>query len=92
MALIELFDKIENFFVRLHTYTEVPPTAEMTSVMVKIMAEVLYILAIATKKLKERRPSELIPSAGFLSLNSSRNVFSEVSWTERNRGRITEAR
>ena len=57
-ALIELFDKIASFFGRLKIYTEVPPTAEMTNVMVKIMAEVLSMLAIATKKLKQRRPSE----------------------------------
>ncbi|KAF8264697.1 hypothetical protein EI94DRAFT_436910 [Lactarius quietus] len=54
-ALIELFDKIENFFVRLQTYTEVPPTAAMTNVMGKIMAEVLFMLAIATKVMKQGR-------------------------------------
>ncbi|KAH9017152.1 hypothetical protein EDB84DRAFT_1566957 [Lactarius hengduanensis] len=32
-ALIELFDRIEDFFVRLQTYTEVPPTTEMTNEM-----------------------------------------------------------
>ncbi|KAN0141624.1 hypothetical protein V8E53_000086, partial [Lactarius tabidus] len=54
-ALIELFDKIENFFIRLQTYTEVPPTAAMTNVMGKIMAEVLCLLAIATKEMKQKR-------------------------------------
>ena len=56
-ALIELFDKMENFFVRLKTYIEVPPTAEMTNVMGKIMAEVLSMLAIATKEMKQGRTS-----------------------------------
>ncbi|KAI9434602.1 hypothetical protein H4582DRAFT_2130964, partial [Lactarius indigo] len=54
-TLIELFDQIKNFFVRLKTYTEVPPTAEMTNVMGKIMAEVLCMLAIATKAMKQGR-------------------------------------
>ncbi|KAH8985186.1 hypothetical protein EDB92DRAFT_1950202 [Lactarius akahatsu] len=54
-VLIELFDKIENFFVRIQTYTEVPPTAEMINVMGKIMAEVLSILAIMTKEMKQGR-------------------------------------
>jgi predicted alpha/beta hydrolase len=60
-ALIELFDKIESFFIRLQTYTEVPPTLAMTNVMGKIMAEVLCMLAIATKEMKQRR------SSGFIS-------------------------
>ncbi|KAN0141646.1 hypothetical protein V8E53_000108 [Lactarius tabidus] len=54
-ALIELFDKIESFFIRLQSYTEVPPTSAMTNVMGKIMAEVLTMLAIATKEMKQRR-------------------------------------
>ncbi|KAF8264690.1 hypothetical protein EI94DRAFT_1703026 [Lactarius quietus] len=54
-TLIELFDKIENFFVRLQTYTEVPPTPAMTDVMGNIMAEVVSMLAIATKMMKQRR-------------------------------------
>ncbi|KAN0141638.1 hypothetical protein V8E53_000100, partial [Lactarius tabidus] len=54
-ALIKLFDKIENFFIRLQTYTEVAPTAAITNVMGKIMAEVLCMLSIATKEMKQKR-------------------------------------
>jgi hypothetical protein len=54
---------MENFFVRLKTYTEVPPAAEMTNVMGKIMAEVLSMLAIATKEMKQGRTSEFISGA-----------------------------
>ena len=61
--LIELFDKIENFFIRLQTYTEIPPTAAMTNVVGKIMAEVLSILAIATKEVKQKRTSTFISEA-----------------------------
>jgi hypothetical protein len=39
-------------------YTEVPPTPEMTDMMVKIMVEVLSILGIATKEIKQGRASE----------------------------------
>ena len=62
-ALIELFDKIADFFVRLKTYIEVPPTPAMTNVMGKIMAEVLCMLAIATKEMKQRRTSEFVAGA-----------------------------
>jgi hypothetical protein len=39
---------------------EVPPTVAMTDVIVKIMIEVLSILAIATKEIKQGRASGLI--------------------------------
>ncbi|KAI0294601.1 hypothetical protein B0F90DRAFT_1756498 [Multifurca ochricompacta] len=54
-ALIDLFERIESFFKRLETYTEVPPTMAMTEIIVKIMVEVLSILAIATKQIKQGR-------------------------------------
>ena len=60
-ALSELFERIENFFKRLESYTEVPPTNAMTDIIVKIMVEVLNIFAIATKEMKQGRTSVLIP-------------------------------
>ncbi|KAH8982132.1 hypothetical protein EDB86DRAFT_381343 [Lactarius hatsudake] len=54
-VLIELFERIENFFIRLQTHTEVPQTAQMTDVMGKVMAEVLSMLAIATKVMYQSR-------------------------------------
>jgi hypothetical protein len=59
-VLIDIFVRIESFFKRLESYTEVRPTAAMTDVIVKIMIEVLSILAIATKLIKQNRSSELI--------------------------------
>jgi predicted transcriptional regulator len=59
-VLIDIFVRIESFFKRLESYTEVPPTAAMTDVIVKIMIEVLSILAIATKEIKQGRSSALI--------------------------------
>jgi hypothetical protein len=52
--------RIEGFFMRLESYTKVPPTAAMTEVIVKIIIEVLSILAIATNEVKRSRSSELI--------------------------------
>ena len=60
-ALTTVFGRIENFFRRLETYVEVPPTAGMTDIIVKIMVEVLSILSIATKEIRQSRASELIP-------------------------------
>ncbi|KAN0132329.1 hypothetical protein V8E53_009755 [Lactarius tabidus] len=54
-ALVDLFERIEHFFNRLEMYIEVPPTAAMTDTIVKIMVEVLTILAFATKEIKQTR-------------------------------------
>ena len=58
--LIDIFVRIECFFKRLESYTELRPTAAMTDVIVKIIIEVLSILAIATKEIKQGRSSESI--------------------------------
>jgi hypothetical protein len=59
-VLATVFERIENFFKRLETYIEVPPTTGMTDIIVKIMVEVLSILSIATKEIKQSKASELI--------------------------------
>jgi uncharacterized UPF0146 family protein len=57
-TLIDIFERIENFFRRLESYTAVEPTPEMMDIIAKIMVEVLSILAIATKEIKQGRTSE----------------------------------
>jgi hypothetical protein len=46
--------------MRLETYIEVPSTTGMTDMIVKIMVEVLTILAFTTKAIKQSRASEFI--------------------------------
>jgi hypothetical protein len=46
------------FFGRLEVYTEVEPTPEMIDMMVHITVEVLSILGIATKEIRQGRTSE----------------------------------
>ena len=58
--LVDLFLRIEGFFKRLESYTEVPPTCVMTDISVKIMVEVLNTLGLATKEIKQRRTSESV--------------------------------
>ena len=57
-TLLDAFERIEMFFQRLEMYTEVPLTAEMTDVIIKIMVEVLSVLGTATKEIKQSRTSE----------------------------------
>ncbi|KAH9983786.1 hypothetical protein BJV74DRAFT_988860, partial [Russula compacta] len=54
-ALVDIFERIENFFRRLAIYTEVSPTPEMVDIMVKIMVEVLSVLGTMTKEIKQGR-------------------------------------
>ena len=61
-SLVDVFERIENFFKRLETYTEVPQTAAMSDIIGKIMVEVLGILAISTKEIRQGRTSTCIPA------------------------------
>jgi len=51
---------LDNFLKRLEIYTTVPPTPIMTEVIVKIMVELLSVLALASKQIKEGRFSRCI--------------------------------
>jgi hypothetical protein len=57
-TLIEIFGRIESFFRRLSIYTQVPSTPEMLDTIIQTMIEVLTILGIATKEMKQGRISE----------------------------------
>jgi hypothetical protein len=53
-----MFERMEAFFRRLHVYTEVTPNERMVDTITAIMVEVLNILAIATKEIKQGRMSK----------------------------------
>ena len=50
-ALVDIFECIENFLRRLKIYTDIP----MTEMVVKIMVEILSVLALATKQINQGR-------------------------------------
>ncbi|KAI0287860.1 hypothetical protein BC826DRAFT_971919 [Russula brevipes] len=54
-AMINLFERIENFFRRLEAYIGLTRTAGMMEIIVNVMVEVLIILSLATKELKQWR-------------------------------------
>jgi hypothetical protein len=57
-TLIDIFERMENFFQRLEVYTKVSPPPEMIDIIVKIMVEMLSFLGIATKEMKQGRTSK----------------------------------
>jgi archaellum component FlaC len=60
-VLIDLFGRMEYFFKRLEAYIKVRPTAAMTDIIVKIMVEVISILGVVTKEVRQGRTSMLSP-------------------------------
>ena len=58
-VLVDLFERIQFFLKRLGVHTRISPTEEMVDTLVKIMVEVLSILAIATKEVQQSRTSKL---------------------------------
>ena len=54
-TLIDIFKRMGSFFQRLEIYTRVSPPPEMIDIIVRIMVEVLSILGIATKEMKQGR-------------------------------------
>ena len=59
-ALAHLLELIEHFLKRLDIYSRVSPTPAMTEIVVKILVELLSILALATKQIQQGRLSESI--------------------------------
>ena len=77
-ALADLFERIQFFLKRLGVHTQIPPTKDMVEILVKIVAEVLTILSIATKELQQSRTSKLFlrdlvncPLTTFVSLRNT---------------------
>ena len=59
-ALVDVFESIDHFLNRLDIYTKIPPTVAITEMVVKILVELLATLALATKQIKEGKPSKSV--------------------------------
>jgi hypothetical protein len=57
-ALIELFQCFEHYLGRLKVLTEIP--SAVGEILVKIMVELLEVLALATQQIKQGRFSEFV--------------------------------
>ena len=66
-ALINLFERTQHFLQRLNHYTATSLTPEMMELLAKILAQVLSVLALSTKEMKERKISALISRYFFLA-------------------------
>jgi hypothetical protein len=59
-VILGFFERLGNFFRRLEIYCEVPPTSAMVDNRMNIMVDVLWILAIATREIKQSKASASI--------------------------------
>ena len=62
-ALVDLLESIEQFINRLDIYTQIPLTPAMVEIVAKIIVELISILALVTKELKQRRSSKHVLAA-----------------------------
>ena len=72
-ALVDLLELIEHFVSRLYIYTRIPPTPAMGEMAVKIFAELISTLALATEELKQRRPREYVLADVLLLLSAAQS-------------------
>ena len=77
-ALFETFERLEAYFQRLEIYTESALDQKMVDAITKIMTEVLNIIGIATKEMKQGRTSKSSRSK-VVPVESLRAIFREIS-------------
>jgi hypothetical protein len=77
-ALVELLQSIDHCLKRFDIYTKVPPTPAMTEIIVKILVELLSILALVTKQIKQGRPSEFFFVYVLLDSTECRKICKET--------------
>jgi len=75
-TLFEIFGQLEAFFQRLEVYTEAALDRKMVDTVTKIMTEVLSIIGIATKEIKQGRTSKFFP---YKDVPVDRAIFREIS-------------
>jgi hypothetical protein len=90
-ALADLLESVEHFLNRLDIYTKIPPTASMTEMIIKILVELLSILALATKQLQQGKLSEPVLGEILYYLTMQRrSVCQEAPRGEGHRGGTSE--
>ena len=77
-SLLALFESLGNFLKRLEVYTTIPPTPMIIDLVTKIMVELLSVLALATKQIKQGRFSKCDVGCTLLCSMCHREIREEV--------------
>lgn len=83
-ALVDLLESIERIVRRIDIYTRVPLTSSMDEMVLDIIAELLSMLALATKRLKKGRSSESVLAHVLPLLSATQsNLQRKARWRSR---------
>jgi len=85
-ALVDLLESIEHFLNRLNIYTRIPPTPAMDEIVVKILVELISMLALVTEELRQRRSSESVLADVLLCSATHSQICEEIFQGEGHRG------
>ncbi len=80
--LVDLLESIESFLKHLDICTKVPHTAAMTETLVGTLLELLSILGLATKLVKQRQPGECLLVCTLSDSMRRRDICKEALWRE----------
>ena len=65
-GLVNLFESITVFLHRFDIYIKIPPTAAMTEIVVNMLVELLFTLALAVRKIRQGPQGESVLSNSIL--------------------------
>ena len=85
-SLVDLLESIEQFLNRLNNYTLIPATSAIDEIVVKILVELIPILALVTEELKQRRSSEFVLPDVLLNSAPRSQICKEILQGEGHRG------
>ena len=80
--LVDLLESIESYLKRLDICIKVPHTAAMTETVVKTFMELLSILGLATKLVKQRQPGECFLDGVLSDSMQRRDICKAAHWRE----------
>ncbi len=80
--LVDLLESIEFLLKHLYIYTEIRPTTAITQFVMKILVELLSILALATNLLKRGRPGAFLFADVLPDSMQRRAIYKETLWWE----------
>jgi hypothetical protein len=91
-TLADLLQSVEHFLNRLDIYTKIRPTVGMTEIIVKILVELLSILALSTKQLQKGKLGESVlgEMLYYLTVQRTSACQEEASRGEGHRGGTSE--
>jgi len=89
-AVVDVLESVERLFRHLDIYTRIPHSLDLDEMVVKIVMELLSILALATKQLTRGQMSESILADVFLYPTQCSEICKEPFWRGGRRGDTAE--